>query len=76
MKTTRTLEFPEFDSFEKETGQEDGLEFARHKCYQNGKLVAEMTYFFKYMDYIPNKWPCKVVVIDFTDCLKEEVVTE
>ena len=43
MKTTRTLEFPEFDSFEKETGQEDGLEFARHKCYQNGKLDRKST---------------------------------
>jgi hypothetical protein len=76
MTTIRSLEFPDFDSFEKETGQEDGLEFARHKCYQSNNLVVEMTYFFKYMDYIPNKWPCKVVVIDYTDSLKEEVTKE
>ncbi len=76
MTRTSILEFPDFDNFEKENGQEDGFELARHKCYKNGKLVVEMTYYFKYMDYIPMKWPCKVKVIDYVNCLKEEIITD
>lgn len=64
------MDFPKYDKFEKETGQADGFEFAKHKLYQGDKLVTEMIYFFNFVDYIPNKWPAKVVIIDYTDKLQ------
>lgn len=75
--TTRTLVFPNFDRFEKENGQIDGLEFAKHKMYQGDKLAVEMTYYFNFVDSIPRKWPVKVTVVDYVGCLsQEEVVTQ
>ena len=74
--TIRTIEFPDFDKFEKENGQVDGLEYATHRCYQGNTLVVEMTYYFNFVDSIPRKWPVKVSIKDYTNSLVENVVTE
>lgn len=76
MTTVRTIRFPDYDSFEKENGQVDGLEYATHRCFKDGKLVVEMTYYFNFVDSIPRKWPARITLKDFTDTLEEEVTTE
>lgn len=74
--TVRSITFPDFDHFEKENGQVDGMEYATHKCYQGDKLVVEMTYYFNFVDTIPRKWPVKVTIKDYTNSLEETVITE
>lgn len=74
--TTRSITFPDFDHFEKENGQVDGMEYATHKLYKNNVLLVEMTYYFNFVDTIPRKWPVKVTIKEHVPCLVEDRVTE
>jgi hypothetical protein len=74
MTTTRYTKFPEYNRFEKENSQEDGFEVVRHKLYKDDVLLTEMVYYFNFVDYIPTKWPAKVMIIDYTDSLEVGII--